>query len=290
MTNAELAAVLSEMADLLEIGGENHFRVLSYRRAAEVVAGAGREISALLAEEGPDALEELPGIGKGLAQHLAELAATGELAEHNELKSQYPPGLLEMLRLPGLGPKRLALIYRELGVGSVEELAEVARAHRLRDLPGMGAKSEENLLHGLELYRQSAERALLGEMVPLAEQLVAGLRELPGVAAADYAGSARRGRETVGDLDLLAASETPGAVCAAFAAGGGLQEVLLAGDTKVSGLLPGGRQVDLRVVVSASYGAAWQYFTGSPAHNVALRTRAQRRGLTINEYGVFQER
>lgn len=288
MTNEEIAAVLEEIADLLEIDGADQFRVLSYRRGAEIIAVQGHELEAMVAEGGAKALQALPGIGKGLAQKVAELVETGELAYHQDLKSKFPPGLLEMLRVPGLGPKKVALVCRELGIGSVEELAQAAREQRLRDLPGLGVKSEENILRGLETFEQSAQRALLGDILPLAEGLVGWLREQPQIAAADYAGSTRRGRETVGDLDLLATSEQPAEACQAFAESGQLEEVIAAGETKVSGRLPGGRQVDLRVVPPESYGAALQYFTGSQAHNIALRTRAQRQGLTVNEYGVFK--
>ncbi len=288
MTNEEIAAVLEEIADLLEIDGADQFRVLSYRRGAEIIAVQGHELEAMVAEGGAKALQALPGIGKGLAQKVAELVETGELAYHQDLKSKFPPGLLEMLRVPGLGPKKVALVYRELGIGSVEELAQAAREQRLRDLPGLGAKSEENILRGLETFEQSVQRALLGDILPLAEGLVGWLREQPQIAAADYAGSTRRGCETVGDLDLLATSEQPAEVCQAFAESGELEEIIAAGETKVSGRLPGGPQVDLRVVPPESYGAALQYFTGSQAHNITLRTRAQRQGLTVNEYGVFE--
>ena len=288
MHNEEIAQVLSEIADLLEISDEDHFRVLSYRKAAETVADHPRELVTLLAEGGPPALHEVPGVGESLAGKIAELLQTGQITFHQELKAKYPPGLLELLQIPGLGPKKVALFYRELGIGSVDDLAQAAEQHHLRDLPGMGAKSEEKLLHGLETYRQHLQRGLLGEMLPLAEELAARLRELPAVRQADFAGSARRGRETVGDLDLLAASEQAAQVCEAFAASGVLEEVTLAGDTKVSGRLPGGRQVDLRCVPPDSYGAALQYFIGSQAHNLAVRARAQRMGLTVNEYGVFE--
>ena len=288
MTNAEIAQILEEIADLLDIEGGDRFRVLSYRRGAEVVANHGRELAAVVSEGGAKALDALPGIGESLAKKIVELVETGKLAYHDELKAKYPPGLLDLLHVPGLGPKKVAELYHELGIGSVEELAAAAREHKLRDLPGMGVKTEENILHNLGVYQESGKRSRLGDILPLAERLREWLRGQPGVIAAEYAGSTRRGRETIGDLDLLASSEQPAAVCQAFATSGELAEVIAAGDTKVSGRLPGGRQVDLRVVPPASWGAALLYFTGSQAHNVALRTRAQKRGLTINEYGIFQ--
>ncbi len=288
MTNAEIARILEEIADLLDIEEADRFRILSYRRGAEVVQNQSRELASVVAEGGAKALQTIPGIGESLAKKIVEMVETGKLGYHDELLSKYPPTLLDLLHVPGLGPRKVAEIYRELGVASLEDLAEAAQERRLRDLPGMGAKTEENILHNLQVYQESGKRSRLGDILPVAERLRDWLRQQPGVIAADYAGSARRGRETVGDLDLLASSETPAEVCQAFAQSDDLAEVMLAGGTKVSGRLPGGRQVDLRVVAPESWGAALQYFTGSQAHNVALRARAQKQGLTINEYGVFQ--
>jgi DNA polymerase (family 10) len=288
MTNAEIAHVLEEIADLLDIEGADHFRILSYRRGAEVVANHGRELAAVVGEGGAKALDALPGIGESLAKKIVEMVETGKLAYHDELKAKYPPTLLDLLHVPGLGPKKVAELYHALQISSVEELAAAAQAGRLRDLPGMGVKTEENILHNLAVYQESGKRARLGEILPLAEKLRDELRGQPGVLAAEYAGSTRRGRETIGDLDILASSDHPAEVCQTFAKSDQLVEIIAAGDTKVSGRLPGGRQVDLRVVPPESWGAALVYFTGSMQHNVALRTRAQKMGLTINEYGVFQ--
>ena len=285
MTNAEVARILDEVADLLEISDENPFKVRSYRRAAETVAALPREIADIHATEG---LDSLPGFGKALVEKVGELLDTGAMAYREELASQFPEGILELLLIPGFGPKRLSQVYKDLGIASVDALQQAAQDQRLRELPGMGAKSEEKLLHNIALYRQGSERALLGDMLPIAEGLVEDLRAIPGVLQAEMAGSSRRRRETVGDLDLLATSTEPEAVCQAFAASGALSEVTLAGGTKVSGLLPSGRQVDLRVVAPESYGAALVYFTGSQAHCVAIRERAQKRHLTINEYGVYR--
>lgn len=284
MTNAEVARILEEIADLLEISDENTFKIRSYRWAAEVVSSLSREIGDIQATDG---LESLPGFGKALAEKVGELLETGTMTYRDDLAAQFPGGILELLRIPGFGPKRLAQVYKALGIATVDALEQAARDQRLRELPGMGAKSEEKLLHQIALYREGSQRALLGEMLPVAEELVEAVRGIEGVLRAEMAGSARRRRETVGDLDLLATSETPEAVCRAFAELGVLAEVSLAGGTKVSGLLPGGRQVDLRVVEPGSYGAALLYFTGSMTHNVNLRERAQKRGLTVNEYGIF---
>ena len=289
MTNAQVAQIVDEIADLLEIEGENTFRVRSYRRAAETLTGLSDEVEDIFEEEGVKGLQGLPGIGKGIAEKLAELLATGEMTYHRELRDKYPERMLDMLTVPGLGPRTVALVYEQLGIDSVDELEEAAQNQQLRDLPGLGAKSEEKILHNIALYRQGTERALLGDILPVAERLIAMLRDDPAVIDAEVAGSARRRKATIGDLDLLATSEQPAEVCATFAQSEELAEIIMAGDTKVSGLLTGGRQVDLRVVEPESYGAALQYFTGSADHNGALRERAQKMGLTINEYGVFKE-
>ncbi|MGC9317900.1 MAG: DNA polymerase/3'-5' exonuclease PolX [Armatimonadota bacterium] len=286
MTNDEIAQRLEQIALLLQIEDANVFRVRSYERAAEAVRGLGQELADI--RETDEGLQAIPGIGEAIAEKIEELLDTGELAYLDELLAKYPAGFLELLKVPGLGPKRAALVYRELGVGSVDELEEACVREEVRRLKGMGAKSEQKLLQAIESYWQGRERALLGDMLPIAEGLVAWLCGLPEVIQADYAGSARRGRETVGDLDLLATSESPAAVCEAFAASAQLAEVELAGETKVSGRLPGGRQVDLRVVEPQSWGAALCYFTGSQQHNIRLRERGQSMDLKVNEYGVFR--
>ena len=287
MTNEQIAKQLEQIALLLQVEDANTFRIRSYERAAEAIRGLGEELSVLRHAEG--GLEALPGIGEAIAQKIEELLDTGELIYLQDLLAQYPEGFLELLRIPGLGPKRVALVYRELGVGSVDALEEACVREQVRELKGMGAKSEAKLLDAIAKYWQGRERALLGDMLPRAEEIVGFLRGLDTVIAADYAGSTRRGRETIGDLDVLGSSEDPAAVCSAFAEAGILAEVELAGDTKVSGYLPGGRQVDLRVVEPESWGAALVYFTGSQQHNIRLRERAQARGLHVNEYGVYHE-
>lgn len=285
MTNEEVAEVLDTIALLLQVEDESPFRVRSYERAAEAIRGLGEDLETIRATEG---LESIPGVGKAIALKISELLDTGRLEYLDRLLAKYPEGFLELLRIPGLGPKRAAMFYRELGIGSVDQLEQAALEGKLRTLKGMGPKSEQKLLAAIESYWQRQERALLGEMLPQAEEIVAFLRGVPGVRQADFAGSTRRGRETVGDLDLLATAADPGAVCRAFAESGIIATVELAGETKVSGTLPGGRQVDLRVVEPASYGAALLYFTGSQQHNIRLRERGQRMGLTLNEYGLFK--
>lgn len=283
MTNADVAAILNEIADLMELGDENTFKVRSYRRAAEAIGNLGEEVAKVQAQGG---LQDIPGIGKSLAEKIGEYLETGEITYHRKLLEQYPETILDMLAIPGFGPKKAGLVFRELGIGSVDELEQAAKQHRLRELKGMGAKSEEKLLRSIEIYREGQERSLLSVALPLAQGLVDELKGRDDVIAVEMAGSVRRGRETIGDLDLLATSETAASVCEAFAEG---KEVVVAGDTKVSVRMPPGIDVDLRVVPQGSYGAALMYFTGSKQHNIGLRERAQQMGLTLNEYGLFQE-
>ncbi len=290
MTNAQAAEILEHIADLLDISGANSFRIRSYRQAAEALGSWDEELEEIYATQGIKGLQSIRAIGKSTAQRLEELLTTGEISLYQELLAQFPDGILELLQVPGLGPRTVALIWSELEIGDIDELEEAAQRQELQELPGLGAKTEEKILASIARYRWGMQRALLGEILPLGEQLISYLREHPRVIAAELAGSARRRRATVGDLDLLATSEHPEEVCRDFAASGQLEEVTMAGDTKVSGLLAEGRSVDLRVVPPESYGAALQYFTGSQAHGVALRTRAQKMGLTVNEYGVFKQR
>ncbi len=286
VTNAEIADILEQIADLLELEGESPFRIRSYRRAADTVRAYPEELANLHVQ---GRLTEVPGIGKSLAQKIAEYLDTGRLEYLENLRAKYPDGVLEMLKIPGFGPRSAARVFKELGISTVDELERAAREGRLRQLQGFGAKSEEKLLHNIALYRQASERGLLAEVLPVAEALVAKLRAMPEVKECEMAGSVRRRRETVGDLDILAISTDPPKICAEFQKFDELQEIIVAGDTKVSARLVGGRQVDLRVVEEDSYGAALQYFTGSKQHNIALRERANRMGLTVNEYGVFVE-
>lgn len=283
MSNEDAAAVLEQIADLMELGEEDSFRVRSYRRAAEAVAGLGEEIEGLHAR---GELESIPGVGRSLAAQIAELLETGDATHRRELLTRYPESILELLAIPGFGPKSAGLVFRELGIATVEDLERAARTEQLRALKGMGAKSEEKVLRGVALFRQGQARKLLGTALPLAEALVADLRAGAEVDAVEIAGSLRRRRETIGDLDLLATAKDPAAVCAYFAQG---KEVVAAGDTKVSVRIPPGINCDLRVVAPETYGAALLYFTGSKQHNIELRERAQQRGLTLNEYGLFVE-
>ncbi|MFQ6132859.1 MAG: DNA polymerase/3'-5' exonuclease PolX [Armatimonadota bacterium] len=286
MDNREIAKAFEQIAHLMEVDGADRFRVRSYENVARTIRELGQSVEAI-AEAGE--LESIPRVGKSTAGKIEELLETGKITALEELKAKFPAGLLDMLEIPGMGPKKVALVYNELGIGDVDALAEAAEGGELRELEGMGAKTEENVLRGIKVYREGQERALLGEVLPVAEQIVAKLKGLKGVKAASTAGSLRRGRETIGDIDVLAAAKDSGRVCQAFQEFEELREVILAGDTKVSAYLEEGGQIDLRVVEPESWGAALMYFTGSKEHNIVLRQRAIDRGLKLSEYGLFRE-
>jgi DNA polymerase (family 10) len=282
MDNFEIARVFREVADLLEIKGENPFKIRAYRGAADTVADSPEQVSQLPAEE----RRKLPGIGKDLAARLTELVDTGQCAYHQELLAEFPPSMLDLLKLQGVGPKTVAALYRELNIRTLDELESAAKAGRLRALKGMGARKEGLILKSLDEQRQARGRRLSAEAHDVAAVLVARLREAAPEAEIFPVGSLRRGCETCGDLDILAAGASA-SLMAVFIGHPLVERVLGRGDTKSSVLLRGGFQADLRVVERGSAGAAAQYFTGSKAHNIVLRDRAIQRGLKLNEYGLF---
>jgi len=283
--NAEIAERLERTADLLEIDGANAFRVRAYRNAAEAVAAHAESFAAMI-ERGAD-LTELKGIGKDLAAGITALVRDGALPVLDELSARVPLGLLDVVRVQGVGPKRANTLWRQRAVTGLDDLERVARDGRVADLPGFGEKTQSKILSGIEAVRRRDARVRLGDADAMVRPLLALVDDAPGVTTAAVAGSLRRGRETIGDVDLLAAAEDPAPVMAALRDADGVREVLGSGDTKTSVLLAGGLQVDLRVVPEAAFGAALAYFTGSKAHNVALRQRAIERGLKLSEYGVF---
>jgi DNA polymerase (family 10) len=286
MDNTEIAAKLEQVADLLELQDASVFRVRAYRGAARVVAALASP-AASLPEKGPGALEELPGIGKDLAAKIRELGESGELALLHELLEKTPESLIELLKIPGLGPKRAKAIHDGLGVDTLADLEKAAREGRLRTLKGVGPKLEKQILEGI------AARALRGQRIPLADAeaqiapIVERLRGAPGLLSLEVAGSFRRRKDTVGDVDILIAAEPGAAVGKLLVTHPSVSAVLADGDTKSSVVLASGLQVDLRVVAPESFGAAMHYFTGSKAHNIAVRTLGVRNKLKINEYGVF---
>lgn len=284
MRNAQVADMFDEIADYQELAGENFFKVRAHRRAAETIRDLGVDIATLVEA---DRVRELDGVGEAIAGKIRQCLESGTCAYLEELRKRYPATIRELLRVPGLGPKKVAQLYQELGIVTVDDLACAAREDRLSGLKGMGKKTQERILRGIDLLRRNAGRVLLNEALEAAETIVSRLRALPEVKAVQYAGSLRRWRETIGDVDLLVTADHPGPIMDAFTTQPEITEVLAHGETKSSIVFGSGLQVDLRAVPAESFGAACQYFTGSKDHNVKLRERAVRRGLKINEYGVF---
>jgi DNA polymerase (family 10) len=288
MENQEIARLLAETADLMEIAAEDPFRIRSYRNAASAIEGWPERVTDLLAN--PDRkVTEIPGIGKGMAAALAEIAARGSFERRDLLLAKYPPTALELLKIQGLGPKSIALLWEHYRVSTVDDLEKICQEQKLRLLPRMGAKLEEKVLRSITSYRQSAGRFLLNFADETANELTEYLAATPGVESVTRAGSLRRGRETVGDLDLLVTGSAPEAALERFVAYPRVHEVLARGENKASAKVGLQQiQVDVRALPKQGYGAALQYFTGSKAHNVALRSRALKMGLTLNEYGLFR--
>ncbi|HEY3444201.1 MAG TPA: DNA polymerase/3'-5' exonuclease PolX [Paludibaculum sp.] len=288
MENIEIARLLAETADLMEIGGEDGFRIRSYRNAASAIEGHPEQIAAIVADPARK-LTDIPGIGKGIAEALKEIVTRGSFARRDEMLERYPPTALEMLRIQGLGPKTVRTLWEHFRVSTLEDLERLCKEHKLQDLPRMGAKLEEKILKGISHYRQGAGRFLVNYAAAAAAELVTYLAETPGVELVTPAGSLRRARETVGDLDLLVTGEGGTAALGRFVAHPRVHDVLGHGANKASARFGlEGLQVDVRAVPRESFGAALQYFSGSKEHNVALRQRAQKMGLTLNEYGLFR--
>ena len=283
MTNKEIADILTQIGDMLDILGENRFKVIAYRRAAENILNLGRDLRAYWQA---GTLQELQGIGPAIADKIDEMLTTGRLEYYERLQDQVPAGVVSLLEIPDVGPKTAKLLWEGLGLQSVPDVEAAARSGRLRELPGLGARSEAKILSGIEaLYRRS-DRIPLGSAWPVATGLLARLEaDCPEALRTAVAGSLRRMRATIGDVDLLAASEAPAAVMRAFAGLPRVAEVVLSGQTKTTVRLHDGLQVDLRVLEPRHWGAALQYFTGSQAHNVRLRELAQKQGLSLSEYG-----
>lgn len=283
MDNRPIAQVLSEIADLLEIKGENVFKIRAYRSAAETIAAWADPVARMDERQ----LHELPGIGKDLAKKIRELVDTGTCRFHQDLLLEFPPTILDLLRLQGVGPKTVALLYSALNIRSVDELVAAAHAGRLRELKGMGPKKEALILKAVVERQKDAGRHLLSDTTTIAAELVAYLRQQAPTAELTPVGSLRRGCETCGDIDILAVG-AHATLMEQFVACPHVERVLGQGDTKSSVRIAGGYQADLRLVPAESRGAAMQYFTGSKAHNVLLRDRAIQQGLKLNEYGLFR--
>lgn len=284
--NEDIAAIFDELADLLELKGDNPFKVRAYRNAARTIRSQGVELAERV-RRGED-LTELPGIGKELAAKIIEIVATGKSHTLEKLRQEMPPSLEDLLQLPGLGPKRVKALYETLGIKSLDELANAAKSGRLRELPGFGPKTEQRILEALAANRNKEQRFLISIARQYAEPLRDWLQALAGVKHVVIAGSYRRGKETVGDLDILAIAENASPVMQQFTRYEEVSEVVSSGSTRATVILRNGLQVDLRVVSASSFGAALHYFTGSRAHSIEIRRLGQQLGLKINEYGVFK--
>lgn len=287
MTNPEIADAFDQIADLLEFQGANPFRVRAYRNAARTIRDLTESLEHLV-YNAPDSLTELSGIGADLAEKITLLVKTGSLPLLEELRQQVPVGVLDVMRVPGLGPKRAATLYRELGITSLEALQEACAAQKVRELPGFGAKTEQKILEGIALAAEAGRRTLWAVADQLVQNILSHMAECKYIHIIEPAGSYRRGKETVGDLDFLVITQRPKTVMDHFSRLDSIAQELARGDTKMSVRLAIGIQVDVRVVPEKSFGAALQYFTGSKAHNVVLRGMGKAKGLKINEYGVFR--
>jgi DNA polymerase (family 10) len=285
MRNQEVAKILHDISVLLDIKGESRFRVVAYEEAARRIEGWPEPIEEVWKN---GKLEDIPGIGQSIASKIAEYLATGKMTYYEELTKEIPPELIELTEIPGVGPKIARLLYEQLGVKTPEDLEKAIREKKLRNLPRLGAKSEEKIARGLEMFRRKTGRMLLGQALPLVEGIVALLRERTGVEKISPAGSIRRMKETIGDIDILVASSRPQLIMDVFVALPQVREVLAKGDTKSSIITHEGIQVDVRVVEEECFGAALQYFTGSKAHNIKLREIALKKGFKVNEYGIFR--
>lgn len=286
VSNAEIAAVLEEVADILELEAANPFRIRAYRNAARTLQAFAPDIASLLASG--QALPKLPGIGEDLAGKIGEIASTGSCALLQRLRGEVPAGLRELLKVSGLGPRRVARLWHELGIQTPAELQQAARSGQIRQLHGFGEGSEEKLLQSVELLLHTPQRWLLSRVAPIAERLLDALREVPGVIEVATAGSLRRCRDTVGDLDILVSARRGSPVIQRLTGDAQVASVLAAGTTRASVRLHSGLQVDLRLLSPQAWGAGLLYLTGSKAHNIALRRLAQERGLKISEYGLYR--
>lgn len=284
--NADIAAIFEEIAELLEIQDANPFRVRAYRNGARMIGELGREAAAII-ESGQE-LPKIPGIGADLLAKIHEIVDTGHCHFLDELRGQLPPTITELLHIPGLGPKRVKMLYDSLQVETLEQLAKAAQAGRIRELPGFGEKTEHMILEALAAHASQTRRFSIAVACQYAEALLAHLQHAPGVDKTVAAGSYRRRKETVGDLDILVTAKAGPPVMTHLLAYDEIADVLSHGDTRSSVVLKSGIQVDVRVVAAESYGAALHYFTGSKPHNIAVRKLGQDKGLKINEYGVFK--
>src|SRR2546427_1443246 len=287
MDKDQVAEVLVNIATLLELKGENPFKTRAYHNAARALEGMSEALDKVIGEE---RLAEVKGIGDSIAKKICELVTTGKLAYYEELKAATPPGLVAMLEIPGVGPKKIKVLHDTLGIETVEQLEKACKDGQVAKLKGFGEKTAQNICDGINRRRAYASRHLISEALPIADRLLEGLRSHADVIRCSSAGSLRRHREIIGDIDLLASAKNPGSVLDFFAQQPGILNVIAKGDTTASVLLEGGIQSDLRVVSDAEFPFALMYFTGNKEHNIVMRQRAIDRGLRLNEYGLFQSK
>jgi DNA polymerase (family 10) len=284
MINPSVAALLSEMGDLLELSKDNPFRIRAFRRASQSIESFPQDVAAFSREQ----LLEIPGIGQGIADLIVEFKTKGSAADHQKLKSKFPGGVLQMMHVGGVGPRRAAQLFRERKIDSLKKLEQAAKKGELKTMAGFGEKLESTILKNVQLAEEGQQRWIVTVARAVAERLLSEVKKSPGVTQAEIAGSARRWRETVGDIDIIVSSKSPQKTIDHFLKISNPTRVLAAGGTKASVVLPNGIQCDLRVVDEKSYGAALVYFTGSKEHNVRLRELAQKKGFSLNEYGLFK--
>ena len=285
MQKAEIIDIFNEIAVLLELSGASIFKIRAYQNGARALETLTDSLDSLVQQ---DRLKEVKSLGESLQQKILELVKTGHLVYYEELKAATPPGLLEMMQIPSLGPKKVKAVYEQLGIKTIEELEQACKAGRLQGLSGFGAKTEAKILDGIAYKRQYASKHLLAEALAVAQPILAKLKEHPDVIRCNIAGSLRRSKEVIGDVDFVVASTKPTAIIEFFVNQVGVIQVSVRGDTKATVILTGGIQADLRVVSDTEYPFTLAYFTGSKEHNIVMRQRAIQRGLRLNEYGLFR--
>jgi len=285
MKNRELADIFERMADILEFKGENPFKISAYRKASRIIGDLTQDIEEI-ADQGR--LKDVPGIGEGMAKKIAEYLKTGKISKFEEIKKEVSDELIAIMDIPGMGPKTLSMLHKEKGISNLSQLEKAVENGSLIGLPGIGEKKAENIKRGIDLLKQSKGRMNLGIAFPVAKRIAETLREKTGSQKIEWAGSLRRMKENIGDIDILATGADHEKIVHTFTHLPEVREVLASGETKASVIVEGGTQIDLRVVEEDSYGAALQYFTGSKGHNIRLRGIAKAKGIKINEYGVFK--
>jgi DNA polymerase (family X) len=281
--NTQIATTLNEIAELLEVKGDTRYRIYAYQRASEAISSLPVDVRQLIKEK---KLQDVPGIGESIASKIKELVETGRMKYYEELEASLPKAVVSLMHVPGIGPKKAARLHNELGINSVEELEKAAKEGKISGLPGYGEKTEANILRDVQNVGLHEERRLLGEVLPVVEHIIDIMRHVPGLVEIAPAGSIRRREETVGDIDLVAASDKPEKIVDVFTKLGRVRQVLNSGPTKATVILTNGMQADIRVVKPEAYGSLLQHFTGNKSHNIILREYARQKGWSISEYGL----